>query len=104
MARLFAGVAFLAYGWALFGATCLAAVLSTVVTFVGNDLEPLSIHHVPNHKIRSTTLVASNARDKIESYESPACTYMSEVYTRAEKAVEPYTYIYIYGRCIVLRN
>ncbi len=38
---------------------------------VGNDPEPLSICHIPNHKIRSTTLVAPNARDKIESYESP---------------------------------
>ncbi len=34
-------------------------------------IEPLLIRRVPNHKIRSTTLVASNARDKIESYESP---------------------------------
>ncbi len=32
MARLFAGVAFLAYGWALFGATCLGELLPTVVT------------------------------------------------------------------------
>ena len=46
-------------------------------------IEPLLIHHVPNHKIRSTTLVASNARDKIESYESPLYMYISEVYTRA---------------------
>ncbi len=38
---------------------------------VGNNLEPLSIRQVPNHKIQSTTLVASDARDKIESYESP---------------------------------
>ncbi len=41
-----------------------------IVTLLGT-IEPLLIRRVPNHKIRSTTLVVSDARDKIESYESP---------------------------------
>ncbi len=64
-----------------------------VARVVLGTIEPLLICHVPNHKIRSTTLAASNARDKIESYESPVYTYISEVYTRAQKAVKLYTYI-----------
>ena len=56
-------------------------------------IEPLLIRRVPNHKIRSTTLVASNARDKIESYESPMYIRIYLKFTRAQKAVKLYTYI-----------